>query len=84
MISEQQIIANLKTELKKTKAERDKAIKDLIKVLTKSYKDYIICDFCQYNIKCKGKNCENYIEGKGATDEEGNKKFKNFKKFWKS
>lgn len=78
MNSDQQIIANLKAELKKVKAERNNAIKDLTKVLTNSHKDYSICDFCKYHIKCKGKNCENYIEGKGCIDTAG-KEFPDWK-----
>lgn len=29
------------------------------------------CDYCKYNVECKGKECPKYIEGRGCTDENG-------------
>lgn len=71
-------INKLLAELEQVKAERDAAINDLTKVLTSTFQDYVSCDFCEHYVKCLGKNCENYIEGKGCTDENG-KEYPNFK-----
>lgn len=31
-----------------------------------------ICSFCKHNTPCKGKECDDYCEGKGLEDENGN------------
>ena len=46
--------------------------------LLKDFKEFILnpddaCKYCKHNQPCHGKECECYIEGRGAEDENGYK-----------
>lgn len=49
------------------KAERDAAIEDIKSAINGE----LICDFCMYDHKCQGENCDKYADGVGCTDENG-------------
>lgn len=44
--------------------------------LLKDFKEFIlntddVCNYCKHNQPCHGKECEQYVEGKGAWDQKG-------------
>ena len=57
----------LRQQLIVLKAERDAAIEDLQRALW----DDEICPYCKHNHHCEDIHCDEYIEGRGMTDENG-------------
>lgn len=64
MVSEQ-----LQSENERLKAERDKLTEYIIKLIKKHDDD--VCYKCKNYIKCKGKECDYFMEGIGATGSDG-------------
>lgn len=58
--------------------EDNKEFTKKFEALLKDFKEFIlnpddVCKYCKYNQPCQGKECELYVEGKGARDHKGYK-----------
>ena len=51
---------------KQLREQYDKLMKDFTELVMTSEN---ICQYCKNNIKCRGKECEKYIEGRGCWDD---------------
>ena len=55
-----------------TNTRLKKQLKAAIEDIKKAVDGEIICEFCKYDYKCLGDECDQYIDGVGGTDESGN------------
>lgn len=51
--------------------ERVKVLEDFIEKLFKEKVSECVCDYCEHNVPCLGKECDCYEEGVGLYDTQG-------------
>lgn len=61
----------LAEENKRLRLKLENAVRDI----RRAFDAECPCELCKYNIPCKGKECDCYIEGRGLVDEKTGQKF---------